>query len=345
MITVNWTESYHVISMERRWKGCITCTHLRHGETNHLYSAAVERVFYRQIVRALICAHGMDPSSVCMFDNFASKCFLWVRTFPSPAWRENPTEEDVEIAIREKAALFGVPLGCIEIHDEPYQLPAYVKSTLNTPSMNFDQALQRIAASYARYIRYDPDTSSVEALRIISDVATCAHLTYSSPKMQFAFVDLHLGDLNRDKNLGLFECTGRVADQLVACELARPGRTLTKGKPKYLTAQTMLDAFGVSVDFDLSTSSLRGVADVVIGTTILDVKCSSERSGVQAPWVLQLLVYAALARIRGLEVDRIAIYNPVQGFLWEAPIGDWGRHEDLLRRVNADMSGVTLFES
>jgi hypothetical protein len=310
------------------------------SDLNVLYASAVERVIYRQILSACF---GRDVP-VRMIDHFANRCFLWVRGFQSRWNGPEITEEDVETAVAAKAAEFGLAdASAVEVHYEAKRLPAYLRGGGATrdresgkKARRFDGAVERIRGSCVRYINdVHHDTDSREALRAIADVAVCAHLAYPPAKTHFVFEDLHLGDLRRDKNLGLFGCTRKVAAALVR----EHGRSPPEGTelPRVFTPEAMMRLYGVGVDVDLSTRSLRGMADIIMGDLLIDIKTSAE-PGIQATWVLQLLCYAALARLRGMVVNHIAIYNALSGTFWKAPVGDWRADEELLVRINEELS-------
>jgi hypothetical protein len=307
------------------------------SDVNVLYASAVERVIYRQVLSACV---GPDVP-LCMTDHFANWCFLWVRGYQSRWNGPEITEEDVKAAVAAKAAEFGLDTSAVEVHYEPKRLPAYVRGGSSAresgkKARRFDAAVERIRASYLRY-NHDAhhDTESRNALRAIADVAVCAHLAYPPIKTHFVFVDLYLGDLRKDKNLGLFECMRKVAAALVH----EHGRSPPAGAvlPRVFTSKAMMQLFGVGIDIDLSTRSLRGVADIIVGDLLIDVKTSTE-SGIQATWVLQLLCYTALARLRGMVVNHIAIYNALSGTFWKAPMADWRADKKLLVRINAELS-------
>jgi hypothetical protein len=295
------------------------------SDMNVLYASAVERVIYRQVLLACV---GPDVP-LRMIDHFANRCFLWVKGYRS--WWNGPevTEEDVESAVTAKAAKFGLEDGsAVEVHYEAKRLPAYLRGggaakESGKKARRFDAAVERIREFYVRYINnLQHDTESRDALRAIADVAVCAHLAYLPAKTHFVFEDLHLSDLRKDKNLGLFGCTRKVAAALVR----EHGRSPPAGAvlPRVFTPEAMMRLFGVGVDVDLSTRSLRGVADIIMGDLLIDIKTSTE-PGIQATWVLQLLCYAALAKLRGMVVNHIAIYNALLGTFWKAPMGDWVR--------------------
>ena len=308
------------------------------SDLNVLYASAVERVIYRQVLSACV---GPD-APLRMIDHFANRCFLWVKGYQSRWNGPEIKEEDVESAVAAKAEEFGlVDASAVEIHYEAKRLPAYLRGGAaaresGKKARRFDVAMERIKCSYVKYINdLHHDTESREALRAIADVAVCAHLAYPPAKTHFAFEDLHLGDLRRDKNLGLFGCTRKVAAALVREHGRKPpaGAEL----PRVFTPEAMMELFGVGVDVDLSTRSLRGVADIIVGDLLIDVKTSTE-PGIQATWVLQLLCYAALARLRGMVVNHIAIYNALSGTFWKAPVSEWHGDEELLVRINAELS-------
>lgn len=308
------------------------------GDTNILYGSAVERVIYRQVMSSCLRERGLEGHPVRMTDHFADKCFLWVKAFEDNWTLPEPTPEQVETMVRNLAAEFEVDPRKVVMHSDARSLPAFARSSKDSllRTKRFEDTLERIRESYKDYIRFDHDTESRRALRKITDVAVCAHLVYPPARTYFAFADLHLGDLSKDKNLGLFGCTKRFVESIIRKHLDSYGGV--DMLPVVITPDDMYQLFGVATDVDLSTESLRGVADLIVGNRILDIKCSAEKSGIQAQWVLQLLTYAALARLKGMEVDEISIYNPIQGYVWTAPIDSWQRHEELLKDINDEIS-------
>ena len=56
----------------------------------------------------------------------------------------------------------------------------------------------------------------------------------------------------------------------------------------------------------------------------------SSQTTVASDWLLQLLVYAAMYRAQGVEVQRVGIFNTLQGTLYLADIGGWDKGADLL---------------
>jgi hypothetical protein len=317
------------------------------GDVNALYGSVIERVIYRQILSACLRESG-SSDEVKMTDHFANMCFLWTKAFEDD-WRlREPTEQDVRNLIRDKAAEFQLPESHVAVHYENRSLPSFArpsKDDAHKRTARFAAAVERIGKSYKQYVNFDHDTESTHALKTIADVAVCAHLAYPPAKTHYVFSELHLGDLVKDKNLGLFSCTRRLVNGIMASHFdTRRGigtlRHFAAGD--VVTPELMLGTFGVGLDIDLSTKSLRGVADMVIGDTVYDIKCSSEKGGIQAAWVLQLMCYLSLARLKGLKVDNIAIYCPLQGFMWKAPMHTWQRHEELIRRVNEEISGSSF---
>jgi hypothetical protein len=308
------------------------------GDTNILHGSAVERVIYRQVMSACVRSRGLMDHQVRMTDHFPDKCFLWVKAFEDNRTLPEPTAWQVESRVHNLASEFEVDPRKIVMHFDGRHLPAFAKNSKDSllRSKRFDDTMRRIRENYKDYIRFDHDTESREAFRKITDVAVCAHLVYPPARTYFAFTDLHLGDLSKDKNLGLFGCTKRFVESILKKHLECFDKV--DMLPAVITPDDMFEAFGVTTDKDLSTESLRGVADLIVGDCILDIKCSAEKSGIQAQWVLQLLTYAGLARLKGIFINKISIYNPIQGYVWTAPIDDWQRHEELLRDINDEIS-------
>jgi hypothetical protein len=314
------------------------------GDLNGLYASAIERVIYRQVMASSLRESG-SQQAIKMPDHFASACYLWVKAFEDD-WRlKEPTEEEVQRAVADKAEDFGLRQHQVTVHYDNRTLPAFLKPSKDDSHRKTDRyaaAVERIKGSYKRYINFNDDTESPEALKTIADVAVCAHLAYAPAKTHFSFAELHLGDVTRDKNLGLFSCTRRVIDTLISAHFLQRrlsgAEILSVSAGEVITPKRMLLEWGIGTDIDLSTRSLWGVADLIIGDTIVDIKCSVERTGIQAHWVLQLMCYLSLARLKGIQVNAIGIYNPMQGFFWKAPMHHWQRHEELIRAINREIS-------
>ena len=65
-----------------------------------------------------------------------------------------------------------------------------------------------------------------------------------------------------------------------------------------------------------------GIADLVIGRTLVDIKVTKDPAAHVDQWLRQLLGYVLLDRHNILQVDTIAIYNGTQGQLLTYPIAD-----------------------
>lgn len=303
------------------------------------YATFVERVIYRQIdarCRAALIDLGCDPSAVASMksvDNHASACFLFVE---DRCDGESLGEETLFRHTDDKAREFGLPRECVRVICEEGLLPAYTKArdvlyTGNSPYKTFfDSHVKQLKDSYRRYINGNVGWKTDDDISVLSDVALCAHLVHAPAKTHLLFNRASPGH-----NRGLFEQTSRVVESLPFV----PAKI--DALPKVATSEFYLAALGVAFDVDLSTPSIYGFADIVVGSTMLEIKCSLERSAgaVQMPWVLQLLVYTALARSKGFMIDKIAVYNPLRGTVWSAPIDGWDRHAELLDFVNSYLSG------
>ena len=62
----------------------------------------------------------------------------------------------------------------------------------------------------------------------------------------------------------------------------------------------------------LENGIIYGDADLIIDNEILDIK-TSNKSDVNIEFTLQLLIYTSLARIKGMKIDKISIFNPLLG--------------------------------
>jgi hypothetical protein len=197
----------------------------------------------------------------------------------------------------------------------------------------FEDRIDAIKENYKRYIRNDVDLETADGLNVVSEVAICAHLCSNPAKTQLLFKRPGCGRLETDSNLGLIHQTAKVVRMLLKPHFDKYPPQVVKSPPEIADAPYMLKTFGVASDLDLSVAAVTGICDLVIGHTLVEIKASMDQGGVQIAWVLQALVYAALARKRGLDIREIAVYNPLKGFLWRAPISEWTKGPDLLRLV------------
>lgn len=320
-----------------------------YSEAKELYGSIVERVVFRQLddgVRQVAVAAGGSPELLNMRskDTHASACFAFVRT-DSLTWDTNPpTEKEVAVNKQRVAEYFRLSEKDV-VGIDYYGLPAYLKSKRLLYGERadikyvkaFDKRIQELKESYRRYISHDFDLNSEDGLQVVANVALCSHICFAPAKTHLLFKRSTFGSLSSDTNLGLFQQTRRVVGELVQSHFERVPPKIILSAPAIGDPAFMLETFGVASDVELSIPSVKGFCDAIIGTTLLEIKASEEVGGVQITWVLQLLIYAALARERGLDIQEIAVYNPLKGFLWRAPIAGWTKGTDLLKFV-ADMT-------
>jgi hypothetical protein len=320
-----------------------------YSEAKELYGSIVERVVFRQlddeVRQAAISAGGSaELQNMRSKDTHASACFAFVRT-DALTWNTNPpTQKEVSSLKEEVAKYFGLTekdVAGVDFYGQPAYLGSkrllygdradmkYVKA--------FDTRIQELRESYRRYISHDFDLYSEDGLQVVANVALCAHICFAPAKTHLLFKRSTFGSLSIDTNLGLFQQTRRVVGGLVQSHFAMAPPKIVESAPAIGDSSFMLKTFGVASDVELSVPSVKGFCDAIIGTTLLEIKASEEVGGVHITWVLQLLIYAALAQIRGLDIQEIAVYNPLKGFLWRAPIAAWTKGADLLNFV-ADMT-------
>lgn len=197
----------------------------------------------------------------------------------------------------------------------------------------FNRRINELKEAYKKFITGDLDLSTEGGLHVVSEVALCSHFCFRPAKTHVLFKQKAMGSLKTDANLGLFQQTEKVMKGLVEEYFARDPAPVVSKAPLIGDTGFMLRTFGVASDVDLSIPAVKGVCDVVIGGTLLEIEASEEHGGVQISWVLQLMIYAALAAERGLDIREIAVYNPPKGFLWRAPIASWTKGPKLLRLV------------
>ena len=79
----------------------------------------------------------------------------------------------------------------------------------------------------------------------------------------------------------------------------------------------------------LDNGIIFGDADLIINDEIMDFKTSYHEE-INIEHTLQLLIYTALARSKGIQINKISIYNPLCGVYYYANISEWDKDEELL---------------
>lgn len=311
-----------------------------------LYATLIERVIYRQmdlVCRKSLIKMGAPEDKVWAMksmDNHANACFMYV---VDPASSGNTPQEELQRMAKAVADRYNLSPDLVKVCDES-AVPAYVKArdVLYGPRdpyrTFFDARMDRIRASYGRYVLNRADYCTKEGLQDIFDVSLCAHLAYAPAKTHLLFSK---EEFDYGAYAGLFHHTlATVAGFFEKSSALSVGPDINV--PEVAHTDFYLNALGVGFDVDLSVSGLYGVADIIVNTTIVEIKCSVDSrhsAGIQMPWILQLMIYAALARRKGLKIDSIAVYNPLRGLFWMAPIGHWTKHNELLDAVIVHLSG------
>jgi len=80
---------------------------------------------------------------------------------------------------------------------------------------------------------------------------------------------------------------------------------------------------------DLDDGYIFGDADLIIENEILDIKTSSNKD-MNIEYSLQLLIYTALARFKGMKINKISIFNPLLGIYYYCDVTNWNKDEELL---------------
>jgi len=84
---------------------------------------------------------------------------------------------------------------------------------------------------------------------------------------------------------------------------------------------------------NLDDGYIFGDADLIIENEILDIKTSSNKD-MNIEYTLQLLLYTALARYKGMKIDKISIFNPLLGIYYYCDITNWNKDEELLEYLH-----------
>jgi len=80
---------------------------------------------------------------------------------------------------------------------------------------------------------------------------------------------------------------------------------------------------------NLDNGVIFGDADLIIDNEILDIK-TSNKSEINIEFTLQLLIYASLAKVKGMQIDKISIFNPLLGEYNCADLSLWNKDEVLI---------------
>jgi hypothetical protein len=313
-----------------------------------LYGSIVERVIFRQVNAAVraeaIAAGGSEALSLMMTpDSHANSCFLYVFVDWPRFNLPRPSADQVSFMKAEIAKEFGVTPEDVAEKSMTYR-PSFMisKDILYGRARDdhhmalFERQVERVRRSYKRYLANDVDLDTEEGLATVADVAICAHLhTYP------AFTSYLSRSPTQDLDSSLFSQTGRVLRGLIRAHAVRdPLQAVVQNIPKLCSSKFLYTRFGATYDVTLETQGLIGVVDLIIGRTLFEIKCSAERGSVKIEWILQMMIYASMASQRGFEIDEIAVYNPLKGYLWRTPIGSYCRDKgkQLLRFVSANVA-------
>jgi len=92
---------------------------------------------------------------------------------------------------------------------------------------------------------------------------------------------------------------------------------------------TINDKSNVYCNPRLDNGIIFGDADLIINDEIMDFK-TSYHEDINIEYTLQLLIYTALARSKGIQINKISIFNPLCGVYYYADISEWDKDEELL---------------
>lgn len=79
----------------------------------------------------------------------------------------------------------------------------------------------------------------------------------------------------------------------------------------------------------LENGIIYGDADLIINNEVMDFKTSFNED-INVEYTLQLLIYSALARSKGMQINKISIFNPLCGVYNYADVSKWDKDEELL---------------
>jgi hypothetical protein len=82
--------------------------------------------------------------------------------------------------------------------------------------------------------------------------------------------------------------------------------------------------YGVKLD-----NGIHGEIDLLVDSTVVDFKTSYD-CDIKAEWIIQTLCYAHMCRLDGKKIDKIQIFNPLQGTVHIINISGWNKGSALI---------------
>lgn len=73
-----------------------------------------------------------------------------------------------------------------------------------------------------------------------------------------------------------------------------------------------------------------GEADIIINDMIVDIK-TSKRTTTSAEWILQVLCYVYMCRENNIKINKIQIFNPLNGLIHTSDVSKWDKGEILIK--------------
>lgn len=78
----------------------------------------------------------------------------------------------------------------------------------------------------------------------------------------------------------------------------------------------------------INYEGVSGEINIIVAKTIITCKTSNENS-IKGEWFVELLCYAYLCKMNGIEINKLQIYNPLQGSVCTIKIDDWSSGKEL----------------
>ena len=76
-------------------------------------------------------------------------------------------------------------------------------------------------------------------------------------------------------------------------------------------------------------TQIKGIFDLLLDDTIIEIKSYSDEKP-KIEMLIQVLSYVGLARRKGIEINKISIYNPIYGVIYNWDISNWIKHNELI---------------
>ena len=76
-------------------------------------------------------------------------------------------------------------------------------------------------------------------------------------------------------------------------------------------------------------TQIKGIFDLLLDDTIIEIKSYSDEKP-KVEMLIQVLSYVGLARRKGIKINKISIYNPIYGVIYNWDVSNWLKHNELI---------------